>query len=274
MAKFLFWNLHKKPLQDQIATLCQEHKVDVLILAESAISEMTLLEALNQGQLAKFSVPPNPSSRLTIFIKYPPICLKLVQDDGGVAVRKLTPPIGFEILLVAVHLPSKLHYQEMDQVLYSTRIAKVIREAEEKVGHSRTIIVGDLNMNPFEAGVIGADGLNSVMDRRIALRGSRVVQGKHFHFFYNPMWSRMGDQSKGPPGTYYFNASGPINFFWNMFDQVLVRPELLSFFPDERLEVISTVGDRSLLSSTGIPDDSFGSDHLPLVFELEIEKGI
>ena len=57
MATFLFWNLNKKPLLCQIATLCHEHKVDVFILAESGLSTVELLEALNGGQRAQFRVP-------------------------------------------------------------------------------------------------------------------------------------------------------------------------------------------------------------------------
>jgi hypothetical protein len=237
-------------------------------------SKAALLEDLNKGQYSKFKMPVDPSPRLTFFIKYPARCFKMVRDDGGVAVRRLIPPVGIEILLVTVHLPSKLYASENDQVLNSVRVARVIQEAEAKVRHSRTIVVGDFNMDPFEHGVVGAEGLHAVMDRRIALRGDRVVQEKSYKFFYNPMWGRMGDQSKGPPGTYYFNSSSPVNFFWHTFDQVLIRPELLKFFPDTQPEVLDKVGDLSLLSANGIPNNSFGSDHLPLLFEVEIEKGI
>ena len=37
--------------------LCHEHKVDVLILAESGLSTVELLEALNSGQRSQFRVP-------------------------------------------------------------------------------------------------------------------------------------------------------------------------------------------------------------------------
>jgi hypothetical protein len=50
MATFLFWNLNRKPLQNALVHLCQEYRVDVLVLAESEIPEATLLEALNRGR--------------------------------------------------------------------------------------------------------------------------------------------------------------------------------------------------------------------------------
>ena len=275
MATFLFWNLNKKPLLNQISTLCHEHNVDVLILAESALSKVELLEAINKGQRSQFRVPSfAPPSRLSFFIRYPQRSFKPVYDSGHVAIRRLIPPIGLEILLVAVHLPSKLHSTETDQALNAPLVAQAIEEAETKVRHTRTVVVGDFNMNPFESGVVGATGFHAVLDRQTALREERTVRGKRYRFFYNPMWGRMGDTSQGPPGTYYFNTSGYVNFFWNTFDQVLVRPELLKFFPDERLAVLSQVNEQTLLSPTGIPDTTIGSDHLPLLFAVEIEKGL
>lgn len=274
MATFLFWNINRRPLLHQVATLCHEHRVDVLILAESGLSTEELREVLNSGQRSQFRVPSfAPLSRLSFFIRYPRRSLKPVYDDGHVAIRRLVPPVGFEILIVAVHLPSKLYYTETDQTLNSPLVARAIERAEAKFGHTRTVVVGDFNMNPFESGIVGATGFHAVSDRKTALRGERTVQGKQYRFFYNPMWGRLGDTSQGPPGTYHFNTSNYVNFFWNTFDQVLIRPELLEFFPDERLAVLSKVKEQSLLSSTGIPDTAHGSDHLPLLFAVDIEKG-
>jgi hypothetical protein len=41
------------------------------------------------------------------------------------------------------------------------------------------------------------------MDRSIANNIARVVQKQRYEMFYNPMWSRLGDASEGPPGTYF-----------------------------------------------------------------------
>jgi hypothetical protein len=125
-------------------------------------------------------------------------------------------------------------------------------------------------MNPFESGLVSANGLNAVMDRSVAARGERTVQGTVHPFFYNPMWSRFGDGSPGPSGTYYRDSGEHVTFFWNMFDQVLLRPELLARFRSEDLEILDSDGDASLLTPKGRPSRTKASDHLPVLFRLSL----
>ena len=272
MATFLFWNIQAKPVAKTVATLCHTHDVDVLILAESKLSIVEMLEALNVEQEFQYRVPYNPSKRLAFYVRYPPDALAVVEDNGGVAIRLLNPPIGASVLLVAVHLPSKLHQSKGDQAQLATRLLGSIRAAEEKVGHQRTMVVGDLNMSPFEDGVVGSEALHAVMDRDVARQGSRIVQGEERRFMYNPMWSRLGDASPGPPGTYYYTHSGPLSYFWHAFDQVLLSPGLLDFYRDE-LAVLSEAGGQSLLTPRGLPGANGGPDHLPILFSLDLERG-
>ncbi len=271
MATFLFWNIYQKPLVRQIAALCHERDVDVLILAESEITKEKLLRELNEGSPSPFVAPADLSPRLSFFRRGGDLMLA-GNDIGGVAIRRFVPTNGLAVLIVAVHLRSKVYRN--DQAFHSRQVVHAIREAEHIVGHRRTVVVGDLNMDPFEQGVVSADGLHAVMDRCIARKGGRTVQGEYFDFFYNPMWGRMGDTSKGPPGTYYHSGSGPVSYFWNTFDQVILRPDLLEYFSDERLEVVTAIEGRSLLTVNGRPKKSRYSDHLPLVFSLDIERSV
>ena len=124
-------------------------------------------------------------------------------------------------------------------------------------------------MNPFDKGMIGALGLHATMDRRIAQKVERTVQKKTYTYFYNPMWSFLGDASPGSPGTYYYNNSEPITYFWNMFDQVLIRPELLGRFSYSSLKILEQDGDVSFLKKNGQPNPSV-SDHLPIIFKLDL----
>lgn len=272
MATILFWNINKKRLFEEIISLCDENEVDILILAEAKphISDAEVQLALNSGRENVYIAPLNPSPRLSFFFRYPAESIELVTDEGGIAIRRISPPIGIDILLVALHLPSKLYMTDDDQKFQAVRVSQLIQEAESKVGHTRTLVIGDLNMNPFEAGIVGADGLHAVMTQSIARKHSRKVQGKEKPFFYNPMWGRMGDSSVGAPGTYYYAGSSYVSYFWNTFDQVLLRPALLDFFSQNDLKVISQIGDNNLMTENGI--SSSYSDHLPIIVKLQIER--
>jgi hypothetical protein len=111
------------------------------------------------------------------------------------------------------------------------------------------VLVGDLNMDPFEEGVVKANGLHAVMTRRLAGRQTRTVQGRVYPLFYNPMWGLYGDSSAGPPGTYFYEPSGHVGYFWHLFDQVLLRPDLLRFFRNESLCILTEDGQRSFLTA-------------------------
>jgi len=112
-----------------------------------------------------------------------------------------------------------------------------------------------------------------VMDRRIASAGSRKVRGKDHMFFYNPMWSKFGDAGAAPPGTYFYRDGSDVNYFWNMFDQVLVRPSLLGSLPNDSVNIVTRIGDMDLLTDRGRPNSRVASDHLPIVCKLsEIQE--
>ncbi len=272
MPRILFWNTYRKGLEQEVASLCHQYDAEIVILAESAMNSVTFLSIVNTGALRIFTEPPNPSTRLRLFTSLSTASIRLVADIGGIAVRGIAPPVGQDFTLIAVHLPSKTAYKETDLAFHATRLNETIRNAEAKVGHKRTVIVGDFNMNPFEIGLVSSDGLHAVMDRRIARQNSRIVAGRQCDFFYNPMWSRMGPNIQGPPGTYYYRDSTHVAYFWNTFDQVLIRPSLLDFLPDQTICVVSEIAGVPLLTPTGVPNKGLFSDHLPIVFDLHTER--
>ncbi len=228
-----------------------------------------MLKELNARPRQRFSLAFNPSGRITIYTRFPSRWITPISDEGGISIRHLIHPVYEQrLLIVAAHLHSRLYRTAEELSLLATRLRSQIEEAEKEVGHNHTVIVGDLNMNPFDSGVASAEGLHGVMDKRIAEIMSRTVNGEVRRFFYNPMWSRFGDESVGPSGTYFFNTSSPINYFWNIFDQLLIRPELLPNFRDEEMQIITEVNSLSLMNANGRPDTSVASDHFPLLFRL------
>jgi len=270
MTNFLFWNIGRQHLTKNVASLSHQYDVDVLILAESKLSEHSLKVALNENQEALYFPDSGNADKLQIYTRFMNSFFKPLIDYRGIAIRHLIPPVGKDIIITSVHLPSKLYHKESDQIFFCGRLIKDIEEQEKKIGHARTIILGDLNMNPFEAGIVNADGLHAISDRRIVKKGYRNVQGEKRRFFYNPMWNFFGDMSLHPPGTYFYDSGGYVNYYWHIFDQILIRPNLLDLFQIDSLKIITEINGTSLLSGSGRPNKNKSSDHLPILFSLNL----
>ena len=270
---FLFWNL-KRARSDILASLIKRHAVDVLMLAECPLNPEDVLVALNQDRTDYFFVSTQNS--IAIFTRFSEEYLAPLEppiEGAHFVIRRLALPGRLGILLCVVHFPSKLWQDRLDQSAYATEFGRTVLEpAERQEKHARTILVGDLNMNPYEDGVVQYNGLHGVMTREIAKRELRAVAGfESNRFFYNPMWQHFGEQPEGHAGTYYFSSPKSRADYWNIYDQVLVRPDLLPFFRDEELRIIHQDAnlDISLLRK-GKPNHQAVSDHLPLLFRLDI----
>jgi hypothetical protein len=273
MIRFLFWNINKKPLAPTIRNLVVRHDVDILMLAESNIPSGSLLRTINDGTSRPFLLPFTLLTSISVYTRYSARFVKAIEEDDGtrLSIRRLVLPSGVDLLFAVVHLPSKLRWSESSQSQFCPRVADRIAKAESDVGHSRTLVVGDFNMNPFEAGMVSSYGFHAVMCRHIAAKSHRKVVGERRAFYYNPMWSLMGDASRGPSGTYYYHRSEPVCYFWNTFDQVLLRPSLLSYFRNEDLQIITSDGVTDFTTRHNRPNAQKVSDHLPLLFGLDLQ---
>lgn len=58
--------------------------------------------------------------------------------------------------------------------------------------------------------------------------------------------------------------------FWYVLGQALLRPDLLQYFADADLAILTTDGDVSLASHRdGRPNRAVGSDHFPILIRLD-----
>lgn len=277
---FLFWNLDGKQLAGLLREIIATHAPDVILLAECPEEPgelAALVQEINDGRTSLYRPHLNPTQRLVALFNLPranfdslltPAQSAEVGDKA--VVYRVQPLFGDELLLVGLHLPSKLNAKYTTQGALATRLRLLIEQVEEQREHQRTVVLGDLNMDPFEEGVVGSEALHAIMDRETIEQrhGQRTVQGAGRRFFYNPMWSRMGDGRIGPAGTYYYPSSETSAYFWHTFDQVLLRPALLPRFKQENLQVLTSTGATALLDALGRPCRERASDHLPLLIKL------
>lgn len=270
--RLLFWNM-KNATPGHVAELAKEYRPDIIALAESKHESVTIVQALNSSDdPSPYEMISGVESRIRLFAKLPRRNVMPVFDGDYISIRHIRHILGMDFILVAAHLPSRLRLDKEEQALLCKRWVRDITDAEFKIGHRRTMLIGDLNMNPFDSGMVGSEGLHAVSCRAIAARETRTVLREERLFFYNPMWSLMGDHS-GVPGTFYYGSGGkPIAYFWNMFDQVLLRPQLARFFKPGDVSVITSMGDKSLLNAKGVPDARI-SDHLP-IFAIIYFEGV
>lgn len=266
-----FWNINGNDLRPQIRGLVEENRTDLLVLIENELPPIDVLRALNAEGVEFFycSSPLGVCERIHVFTRFSADLVPVVKENGRCSARRLIlPDLGRELLIIALHYQSKSGWSDSNQSAHAATLRNFIEAAEELVGHEDTIVIGDFNMNPFEYGMVQTTGLHAVMDRQVALEGTRVVDGEPYKFFYNPMWSFFGEQGKGDVnGSYFYRKAEPICYFWNIFDQVIVRPGILGFLDEHSLRIVTHIQGVPLTNDRGIVDKRI-SDHLPVAFSL------
>ncbi len=273
MITFLFWNIGKKPLLDRVARIADRAGVDVLLLAECGATNEDVLTALNATvAVPNWVYPPAGSERLKLFTRLPETSVidRFTEVADRLTIREIRPTSGEPFLLAGVHLPSKFKWKDPDHVSWIHFLVEDLQRIEgEQAG--RLVLVGDLNMDPFDSAVVGGFGLHALSTRRAAERyGGRVVQKRECNrAFFNPMWSLLGDRGARPAGTFYRRESVPVNHYWHALDQVLLRPALAGKLV--MVDILDRDGVESLTHPDGgWPDADAGSDHLPLLFKLDL----
>jgi hypothetical protein len=278
MASFLFWNLCGRRLELVLRRLAARHELDVLILAECAIPEGPMVSALNAAGRGTFRRIPALASRgLDLYSRFEPACFgPVLKEADHYVIRSLTPPNGIQIILAMAHLTSPMRKDRPARHSRCIGFAQAIREAEK--GNNHTVVVGDLNVNPFDDALLDVHALNALGDRRTVQRKDPrrfgKVQVEEFRLFYNPMWGHFGD-AVPPAGTYYYDKSNPeVDPLWNIFDQVLLRPALLDRFRNKNLKILTTDGAVSFTWDDGRPNGDVYSDHLPIWFQLDLRRRV
>ena len=259
--RFLFCNTHNtKDINKILCSIIVEQKSNIVILAEYEDIIEDLLYNLDLNGVRMNVYPSVGCERITILGNTKNVrqsrqsryySIQIVDDD---------------LLLCGVHLPSQMWTDERTQTLAFQSVVHDIELAEKESGIDKTVVVGDFNQNPYDDGCLGAFGFHGIPVADEAQKISRVIYDTEYKMFYNPMWNLLGDFNY-PPGTYYYRGNKEKNEFWNIFDQVIVRPRLRSNFVDKELKIITKTQTVSLVTQNQHPNKEI-SDHLPIVFQL------
>lgn len=284
-----FWNINRRAKKKHIKSsvydissllvdFIRESELDILCLAEvdsdtieSTLSKINRLSTSGED----FSLISNEESQLYIITR---LDQDVFSDYSNTykskrwSAQHIRISHHLDFNLVMVHFPSKLYWSNESQAMECVNLIQDIRTVEDKSECKRTIVIGDFNMDPFETGMVSANGLHALSDLSILNKGQtgRTVNQVFYPFFYNPMWNHFGDHQP-PTGTYYHDQSTHISHRWHLFDQVLVRPALHKNLRIDSTEIVTKIDSTSLITEHGIPDKkNLAIDHLPIILELYI----
>ncbi|MEF9952655.1 MAG: hypothetical protein RR898_06865 [Clostridium sp.] len=263
--KYLFWNTNKKKVNYILLELIVHFSCDVIALAEYNDDIEELMSMICNKGIRLYSVPKIACERLVIITKYHYEKIETFQEESHYTIKCMPHDTLGTQIIAFVHLQSKMYANMHDNINELQTVRKAIEDTERIVNSKKSIIVGDFNINPFEESMVSAIGMHSLSCRKVVFRNKiRRIQNKQHYTFYNPMWNMLGDMDS-PSGTYYYSKGSTLKYFWNTFDQVIIRPELIENFKLDKLKIIDCVGTIKLLDNNGIPSVS---DHLPIYFEI------
>lgn len=261
--KYLFWNTNKKDLVPQITQLLLEYRCDFVAFSEFNIRTESLLQALSQANLSYQPVEIH-CDRIKVFTTLPMSWIDPLYDCSYYTLQRVRhESLGYHIVAI-VHFPSKMFADRWDYLDEVRGLKATIEEKEAAESTNNTVIFGDFNMNPFEDAMVNADAFFTVPCRKVADKKIKTIRRKQYSIFYNPMWNMFGDKD-GPPGSYYYSKTSIQNYYWHIFDQVLLRPSLIEHFCLDKLKILNSIDAQSIADPEGRPSVS---DHFPLYFEI------
>jgi hypothetical protein len=184
---------------------------------------------------------------------------------------------GQSYLVASIHFPSKRSQDEVSQLqIAHSYKAKILATAVNDVARygNRLIVVGDFNMNPFDAGMVEPLGFHALGNRDHANPDTE----RHYDktpIFYNPCWALLGDYhpahtDRRTGGSFYYAGSTSRRLFWHLFDQVLVSQEMVDSFVPSSLSLVEVPSLHQEMMSGIDRKKAQYADHFPLTFTLTL----
>lgn len=262
MESIVFWNIGKKELFAEITDITTAVHPSIFAIAEAA-HPTQIRRALDVAGIGTWREVTSTKNQLRVFSRLPLGNITLLQLSARYVILKVKGLTIEDFLLCCAHLPSQNDVGRPSVESEARCLGTDLRDIEKNKAIDRSIIIGDLNLHPFDDGIVNLDCLGGMMTRRIADRRPRVVNERSYPLRYNPLWKLLGNEN-GPSGTAYYSLSGISKTFWCCYDQILLSRGILPSVADKDIDVITMAGVKNLTTKHHTPDRRLFSDHLPL----------
>lgn len=271
LIQILFWNLRGKDLSEEINILVEgQSRPHLIVLAETTQKSRKEINSvlLTKGYTSRTQM--GGKVRVAIFDKLDPPAIDYLKEDQRFTC--IVYNINDEkLMIVGVHLDSPVSYPDAtDRYVRAADYSTIIEQMEKTWGIKKTLLIGDFNMNPFDKGMVSELSFKATHCKQTA----QTEKGNK-RYFFNPSWRLFSNdltQENGqPPGTIHYvphNKDTNVDY-WHVFDQVLIRSELISNLSNS-FEVITKIESINLLNQDMVPDRELYSDHLPIKYQIEI----
>ena len=270
----LFWNLCRKDsFTNVIADIIRDEEIDLVAFAEFPKGKELFFESELRAVDKSFTYlePIADNRRIDVFYKSG--IVDIINSFGGERIivdRIHSSANGQDYYIVFCHLRDARNVSKEQLAGFAREIVKEILDFEKEKDNHHLIVCGDFNMNPYDNAMIEHDSFNAMQTAALANKCNRNVYGKPYLLFYNPMWGLFGDlHGQDVPGTYYYAPSIPIQPYWHILDQVIMRPEVINVFDKKQLKIVTKGPSYNLLNANNNICHKY-SDHLPIKFTLNI----
>ncbi|QEL16125.1 endonuclease/exonuclease/phosphatase family protein [Limnoglobus roseus] len=269
MARFLLWNVQRKPLANYVLGLVQQHALDAVLLVEAPTDDGSVFEILSQHGFTKAT----SASRFGVYhrntLRFAPLSPIVLSDRASFWHVFGSTSEG---LLGLIHGLDRRNHSDGSRMHQLRTFAANIQffESSKSIGHRRTVLAGDFNANPFEPAMVSVNGLHAIGTRSIRGETARTFSAQTHDYFYNPMWRLFGYGIDSASATHYHNGYTDTEHLWHMLDQVVLRPEAMEQFVEPELRILTGTMDLSFTDAHQCPNARTASDRFPVVFRWNL----
>lgn len=267
-----FWNIMKRVSNIEIcAEMASHSNAEIVCLCEAEnIGDHLIHYMMNVNSIGSYHYKIVHRNEGIVLITKGNIKSSNCCVSRRHSVINISPVIYGDFTMVLLHLPSRLYYDAESLTSYCKYISDELRLRHEIHNKDRVILIGDFNLNPFDHAVVDVTKFNACLYSDVinAKNSSRSFIGNKTRFLYNPMMRVFKNSTVH--GTYFYDGSDSVNYYWNIFDQFLVSSDLIDKIDFVTTKIVDSHPSGTLLDHRQRPDSKNKSDHLPLLICIDM----
>jgi hypothetical protein len=173
--RILYWNIHKKDLSEAVSILANDLDADVIVLLEHPGDPGPTMLLLQQQVDPDFAVPSYSNTRFVVFSRLPFPHFEEVFYSSRFSIRRFRHE-GICALLAIIHGPDPINYDMDARTSFACEMMRDLRQAMKENQTTKVVIIGDFNLNPYDAAMNQATGFNAMMTKSCVAKGTRKLR--------------------------------------------------------------------------------------------------